>query len=65
LWERAKEEGWSGLGKVQMQGRFNEGCTFCDQKGWCDAGRPTGSGALKATIESYEWNPVQEQEGLE
>jgi hypothetical protein len=65
LWERAKEEGWSGLGKVQMQGRFNEGCTFCDQKGWCDAGRPTGSGALKATFESYEWNPVQEQEGLE
>jgi hypothetical protein len=48
-----------------MQGRFNEGCTFCDMKQWCDAGRPTGSGALKATFEGYEWNPIQEQEGLE
>lgn len=65
LWGLAQEKGWDGLSKVQMQGRFNEGCTFCDQKVWCDAGRPVNTGVLKATFEGYQWDPIAEVEGLD
>ena len=65
LWKLAKEKGWDALSKVQMQGRFNEGCTFCAEKTWCDAGRPVNAGVLKATFETYEWNPIKEVESYE
>jgi hypothetical protein len=61
----ADDEGWGGLTQVEMRGRFNECCTFCECKQWCDNGRPTGEANVKAEFEEYWWDPIadQDQEG--
>lgn len=44
---------------VPMEGRFNEGCTFCDLKAWCDAGRPVGGRG--DWFQSHRWDPLAER----
>lgn len=56
----AEDQGWDGLASVEMRGRFNECCTFCELKQWCDNGRPTGKEQIKAGFEDYDWNPLEE-----
>jgi hypothetical protein len=54
----AEEAGIEGVGEVQMQGRFNQGCVFCPQKEWCRLGRNTKPAALRTTFVEDTWNPL-------
>ena len=58
----ARERGIAGVVEVQMQGRWNQSCTFCSQREWCRVGRPTSAGAVKASFVEQPWDPRQEQE---
>ena len=55
LVERAEAEGLEGVVNVSMQGRFNEGCTFCAFKDFCRLGRPTRK--PKAFFVEDKWDP--------
>ena len=62
LVKRAGEEGIEGVREVSMQGRFNEGCVFCDMKEWCRLGRNTSERVVRATFQHSEWNPLKQKE---
>jgi len=59
---RAREYGLEAIGTVPMQGRFNDGCTFCDMKEWCRLGRNTSARVVKATFRASPWDPMKQQE---
>ena len=57
LKQLAEERGIAGVSEVMMQGRFNDGCTFCSMKEWCRLGRNTSPRAVKATFVESPWDP--------
>jgi len=60
LLARAEEMGVAGVVGVPMEGRFNEGCTFCSMKEWCRLGRNVRKPAVRATFVSDVWDPLKE-----
>jgi len=59
----AEREGAPGVSEVSMQGRFNDGCTFCDMKEWCRLGRNTNKNALRAAFRVEPWEPLAVSRG--
>jgi hypothetical protein len=59
----AEREGIEGVKGVKMQGRFNESCTFCEHKDWCNRGRPTKPANVRATFEKRVWDPLKTVDG--
>lgn len=57
LKEKAELYGMDAIGDVEMQGRFNDGCTFCSMKEWCRLGRNSSPRAVKATFIDNPWDP--------
>lgn len=55
----AQAEGIEGVAGVKMQGRFNESCTFCELKDWCNDGRPTREANVAARFERRVWDPAR------
>lgn len=57
LKQLAEERGIAGVTEVMMQGRFNDGCTFCSMKEWCRLGRNTNPKAVRAAFIESVWDP--------
>jgi PD-(D/E)XK nuclease superfamily len=53
----AKRHGLAAIEKIEMQGRFNDGCTFCSMKEWCRLGRNTSPHAIRAAFVESVWDP--------
>lgn len=62
LLTRAEEDGMAAMPDIPMRGRFNEGCTFCEMKKFCDLGRNVSKASLRATFVEQRWNPLQRGE---
>lgn len=58
LLTRAEEDGIAAVHDIPMRGRFNEGCTFCEMKQFCDLGRNVKAANLRATFVDQPWNPL-------
>jgi hypothetical protein len=58
LLQIAEEEGIEGIEAVQMQGRFNDSCSWCSMNRWCLLGRNTSKAAIRATFVSDPWDPT-------
>jgi PD-(D/E)XK nuclease superfamily len=61
LQAKADVEGITGVTSVSMQGRFNQGCVFCEFREWCRLGRNTSKAAVRATFIDDPWDPLKPQ----
>jgi hypothetical protein len=58
LLTRAEQDGMAAIQDIPMEGRFNEGCTFCEFKDFCKLGRNVSKANLRATFVDQPWNPL-------
>lgn len=58
LLTRAGQDGMAAMPDIPMEGRFNEGCTFCDMKDFCKLGRNVSKASVRATFVDQPWNPL-------
>lgn len=58
---RAGTDGIEAVTEVQMTGRFNDSCTFCEMKEWCRLGRPTREANVRATFVEDRWDPMRQE----
>lgn len=62
LLTRAGQDGMAAIPDIPMEGRFNEGCTFCELKDFCKLGRNVKPNNLRATFIEQPWNPLAVEE---
>ena len=58
---RAQRDGVEAVADIQMQGRFNDSCTFCEMKEWCRVGRPTREANIRTTFVPDPWDPLRQE----
>jgi hypothetical protein len=62
LLTRAEQDGMAAMIDIPMEGRFNEGCTFCEMKDFCKLGRNVKPNNVRAMFVDQPWNPLAVEE---